>query len=123
MRIGKVIGTVTPGQLHPSLVGAQLKIVVPFTLQDLTCDTRSDHDADVSMTNRERIHRCSPGSSGTELVVYDELSAGIGEWIAFSEGAEASMAFYPNNKSIDAYAAAILDSVELDKAAIDTLHL
>lgn len=125
MRIGKVIGTVTPGQLHPGLVGGQFKIVVPFTLRDLLddSDTASRADAERELTSRERLERCSPKSSGTELVVYDELSAGIGEWIAFSEGAEASMAFYPNNKSVDAYASAIFDTVELDKAAIDTLEL
>lgn len=125
MRIGKVIGTVTPGQLHPSIVGAQFKIVVPFTLRDFLDESAgvARTEENKNLTSRERLERCSPKSTGTELVVYDELSAGIGEWIAFSEGAEASMAFYPNNKCVDAYAAAIFDTVELDEAAIDTLEL
>ncbi|MDO5581055.1 MAG: EutN/CcmL family microcompartment protein [Planctomycetia bacterium] len=104
MRIGKVVGTVTLGTIHPSLIGGQLKIVVPFTFHDLAF--KGDSAA-------------HSGKRATELVVYDELSAGIGEWIALSEGAEASMPFYPNNKPIDAYAAAILDTVELDQEMMD----
>ncbi len=114
MRIGKVIGTVTPGTLHPSLVGGQLKIVVPFTFNDLIS---SNEEKSTEETSEKFRVRCS----GTELVVYDELSAGLGEWVAFSEGAEASMPFYPNNKPIDAYIGAILDTVEIDEQAIQRL--
>ena len=55
-----------------------------------------------------------PKNAGREIIVYDELSVGIGEWIAFSEGAEAAMPFYPEKRPVDAYAAAILDTLELD---------
>lgn len=104
MRLGKIVGTVTLGTIHSSLVGGQLKLVVPFTFDDLAA----------------REGKSIPsGKRATELVVYDELSAGIGEWIALSEGAEASMPFYPNNKPIDAYAAAILDTVELDQEMLN----
>jgi ethanolamine utilization protein EutN len=48
-----------------------------------------------------------------ELVVYDELGAGIGSLIAISEGAEAAQPFRPELKPVDAYNAAILDRIEL----------
>lgn len=92
MRIGKVIGQLTLSRGHDSLTGAQWKIVVPASEADL-------------------LEGAEPTSE--DLVVYDEISAGEGQLVAFSEGAEASMPFYPNNKPIDAYAAAILDRVEI----------
>jgi len=51
--------------------------------------------------------------SGAEFVVYDELGAGEGNQIAVSEGREASMPFYPEDKVIDAYNAAILDHIDM----------
>jgi ethanolamine utilization protein EutN len=92
MRIGKVIGQLTLSRCHSALIGAQWKVVVPVTEDDLR-------------TERE--------PKTEELVVYDNLSAGEGQQIAFSEGAEASMPFFPNPKPVDAYNAAILDVIEL----------
>ena len=89
MRIGEVIGTVTLNRAHPSLAGATCKLVVPLTLDNLL--GRSDEPAE-------------------EMVVYDELGAGIGIRIAISEGREAAMPFHPEVKPIDAYNAAILGS-------------
>jgi len=48
-----------------------------------------------------------------EIVVYDELGAGLGSRIAISEGAEAAQPFRPEFKPVDAYNAAILDNIEL----------
>ena len=92
MRIGKVIGTVTLNREHPSLTGARYKLVVPLSLDNLA--GRSEPAAD-------------------ELAVYDDLGAGIGHLIAISEGAEAAQPFYPQTKPIDAYSAAILDTVNI----------
>lgn len=122
MRIGKVIGTVTPGKIHPVLRSGQLKIVVPLTFNDLVGDepvyVKNDYTAStVEHSFQEKVLK----SRGTELVVYDELSAGVGEWIAFSEGAEAAMPFYPDMKPIDAYAAAIIDSLEINQDAVQEL--
>jgi microcompartment protein CcmK/EutM len=44
-------------------------------------------------------------------VVYDDLGAGPGSRIAFSEGGEAAQPFYPLDKPVDAYNAAILDTI------------
>jgi len=95
MRIGKVIGNVTLSRAHDSVTGTQWKLVVPMNLDDL-------HNLDTEPTSEE-------------LVVYDVLSAGIGEWIAFSEGAEAAMPFYPDLKPVDAYNAAIIDELTLEE--------
>ncbi len=101
MRIGEVIGTVTLSRVHPQLAGTQWSIVTPLSLEQL-----------------------ENGKAGTseEVVLYDELNAGIGEWVSFSEGAEAAMPFYPNVKPVDAYCAAILDTVELDHKAIGKIQ-
>ena len=92
MRIGKVIGTVTLSQVHPSLAGARLKLVLPLSLDNLT--GKSNEAAE-------------------EIVVYDQLGAGIGHRIAISEGREAAMPFHPKAKPIDAYNAAILDNITI----------
>ena len=90
MRIGEVVGTVTLNRRHPSLTGARLKLVVPISWDNLA--GRSDE------------------STG-EIAVFDELGAGVGSRIAMSEGREAAMPFYPEVKPIDAYNAAILDTL------------
>ena len=93
MRIAEVIGTVTLNRWHPSLTGARFKLVVPLSLADLTGQ---------------------PGKPAEEIAVYDELGAGVGNRIAISEGREAAQPFYPDVKPIDAYNAAILDTVTVE---------
>jgi len=90
MRIGDVIGTVTLNRAHPSLTGAIFKLVTPVSWENLA--DRWD----------ERLE---------EIAVYDELGAGLGSRIAISEGREAAMPFHPEIKPIDAYNAAILDTL------------
>ena len=91
MRIGDVIGTVTLNRAHPSLLGASFKLVAPLSWDNLA--GRWD----------ERLE---------EIAVYDELGAGLGSRIAISEGREAAMPFHPEVKPIDAYNAAILDTLD-----------
>lgn len=92
MRIGEVIGTVTLSRWHPSLSGLRLKVVVPLSLADLQGEGNPPAE---------------------ELVMYDELGAGVGHRVAISESREAAMPFHPEVKPIDAYCAAILDTVTL----------
>lgn len=94
MRIGKVIGTVTLNRSHPSLASASLRLAAPLTLDELS--SRSEPAAE-------------------EMVVYDELGAGQGSVIAISEGGEAAQPFNPEMKPVDAYNAAILDSVDVSQ--------
>lgn len=98
MRIAHVIGTVTLNRWHPSMAGARFKLAVPLTWDNLL--ERSDQPAE-------------------ELVVYDELGAGVGSQIALSEGREAAVPFYPDVKPVDTYNAAILDTLHVDRDAID----
>jgi microcompartment protein CcmK/EutM len=49
------------------------------------------------------------------VVVWDELGAGIGDRVALALGTEAAQPFRPELKPVDAYNAAILDRIDLDK--------
>ena len=97
MRIAKIIGKVVLCRSHPSFDGANLKLAVPFTLDNL--DGTSGEEADT-------------------LVVWDELGTNAETIIGLAEGPEAAQPFRPEMKPVDAYAAAILDTVNLHKRTI-----
>lgn len=137
MRIGQVVGKVVLSRVHPSIVGAQFKIVAPLTFSDLAepdpleaAQTVGDDESargldDVgrvaAATNRLTNHAI-PRQRGNEIVVYDDCSAAIGEWLAFSEGAEAAAAFGPENPHpVDAFGGAIIDNVEIDAQVVAEL--
>jgi ethanolamine utilization protein EutN len=96
MRIALVLGTVTLSQWHPSLTGAAWRVCVPL--------------------DREALQSLRPGGE-EPFVTLDELGAGPGSLIAVSEGAEASAPFHPEVKPIDAYNAAILDTIQIGESA------
>lgn len=89
MRIAEVIGSVTLNRAHPSLVGGRFLIAVPFSLKAL----------------RQNV------ADGEDLVIYDELGAGVGCRVGISEGVEAAVPFFPKKKPVDAYCACILDHI------------
>jgi ethanolamine utilization protein EutN len=93
MRIGEVWGRVTLSRVHPSLKRGKLLIVRPLPLGALQASTPK---------------------RGEELVVFDELGAGAGSLIGFSEGREAANPFQPDKVPVDAYAACILDHIHID---------
>ena len=101
MRIAKVVGTVTLNRCHPSFHGARLRLVVPLSLADLRGE------------RQPQAEEFQPQAE--EMVAWDDQSAGIGNLIAMSEGAEAAQPFRPDLKPVDAYASAVLDQVEIDK--------
>ncbi|HZV06768.1 MAG TPA: EutN/CcmL family microcompartment protein [Gemmataceae bacterium] len=90
MRIAEVIGNITLSRVHPSMMGARWIIGVPYSLSALRDDGPPD---------------------GEEVVIYDNLGAGVGARIGFSEGGEAAAPFQPEKKPVDAYCACLLDSV------------
>ncbi|HZZ45135.1 MAG TPA: EutN/CcmL family microcompartment protein [Tepidisphaeraceae bacterium] len=93
MRIGKVVGRVTLCETYDTLVGGRFMLV---EVQDR-----------FSLANQ-------PRKSAETLVVYDNLGAGLGDLIAFTESREACMPFYPEKiVPLDAYNAAILDRVDI----------
>ena len=100
MRIARVIGTVTLSRVHPGLSGGRLKIVVPQSLANLAGAKADDAEP---------------------LVAWDDLGAGVGSMIALSEGGEAAAAFYPEEKPVDAYSAAILDDIEINQSQVRKL--
>jgi ethanolamine utilization protein EutN len=87
MRIAEVIGTVTLSRCHPSVTGFRWIIGVPFSLKGLQANQ----------------------ADGESLVIYDDLGAGIGSRIGFSEGGEAAQPFQPQKRPVDAYCACLLD--------------
>ena len=91
MRIGRVIGKLTLAKSEPSLVGGRYLVAVPLSLECL---------------------KSGGESSSEELIVYDDLGASSGQLIVLSESAEAAAPFHPNQKPVDAYCAAILDTME-----------
>ena len=93
MRIAKIVGTVTLNRCHPSFNGARLRLAVPLSLAELKGEREPQAD---------------------EMVCWDDNGAGVGSLVAISEGAEASQPFRPEMKPVDAYAAAILDDVDLN---------
>ena len=90
MRIGKVVGRVTLNRAYKTLAGGRFLIVEVqdrFSLAD------------------------KPRRTSETVVCYDNLGAGVGETIAFTESREACMPFYPEKiVPLDAYNAAILDA-------------
>jgi len=89
MRIAEVIGTVTLSRAHPALVGARFLLGVPFSLDALKAGK----------------------PDGEDLVIYDDMGAGIGSRIGFSESGEAAAPFLPDRKPVDAYCACLLDQI------------
>lgn len=94
MRLGITIGTVTLVEPHPTIRGGVLRLVVPLAAADLE---RGDGPAE-------------------PLVARDDLGAGDGQLVAFSEGGEAAQPFRPLDKPIDAYVAALIDRLDIPTA-------
>jgi ethanolamine utilization protein EutN len=94
MRICKVLGSATLSRAHPTLAELKLLVATPCSLADLQSGSQT---------------------GGEELVVVDELGAGVGSTIGVSEGREAAMPFHPQRKPVDAYCACILDRIHVDQ--------
>lgn len=93
MRIGRVIGRITLCGTYPTLVGGRFLLV--------------------EVQDRFALAGHKPKTNET-LVCYDNLGAGEGDLIAFTESREACMPFYPEKiVPLDAYNAAILDRVDI----------
>src|SRR3984957_8458852 len=94
MRIGKVVGRGTLSPIYETLVGGRFLIV---EVQDR-----------FSLAGK-------PRKTSEYLVTYDNLGAGDGEMIAFTESRAACQPLLPGKRvPLDAYNAAILDHVVVD---------
>jgi microcompartment protein CcmK/EutM len=92
MRIADVIGTITLNRQHPSLNGRQFKLATPLSWDNL------------AGRFEERLD---------DIVVLDELGAGVGSRIGVSEGREAAVPF-SDPIPLDAYNAAIIDKLDYE---------
>ena len=92
MRLGHVIGRITLSQQDPAYHGGRFLLVQPFC---------RDQYRGAGMT---------PLAPGSTLVMYDQLGAGVGHVVGFTEGAEATAPF-PEPTPVDAYCAAIIDQI------------
>jgi ethanolamine utilization protein EutN len=92
MRLGHVIGRVTLSQQDPAYKGGRFLLVQPFSKEQF---------AGAPML---------PLAKGSSVVVYDNLGAGVGHVIAFTEGAEATAPF-DQPTPVDAFNAALIDQV------------
>ena len=92
MRLGHVIGRVTLSQQDPAYKGGRFLLVQPFS---------GEQFAGAPLL---------PLAKGSSLVVYDNLGAGVGHVIAFTEGAEASAPF-DQPTPVDAFNAALVDKI------------
>ena len=98
MRLARVMGNVTLNKRVGNLKPGALLLVNVLDGQALA-------------GRSETAPRATPMSEA--LVVYDELGAGVGQVIGFSEGGEATMPFRPERVPVDAYCACILDTIDL----------
>ncbi|MDB6168152.1 MAG: ethanolamine utilization protein EutN/carboxysome structural protein CcmL [Verrucomicrobia bacterium] len=91
MRLGNVIGHVTLSRQEASYRGGRFLLVQPWNAANYSGDDK-------------------PQASESTLVVYDQLGAGVGSIVGFTEGSEAAKPF-PESTPVDAYCAAIVDKV------------
>ena len=96
MRIGEVIGTLTLNRTHPSLGRAAFRLVTPLSLADLMGQS---------------------ATAGRDAGRVRRIGCGVGRRVAISEGGEAAQPFLPVDRPVDAYNAAILDSIQLGAPA------
>ena len=92
MRLGHVIGRVTLSKQDTAFKGARFLLVQPFAKEQF------------------RGAPMTPLAPGLSLVVYDNLGAGLGNVVGFTEGAEATAPF-DEPTPVDAFNAAIIDEV------------
>ena len=90
MRLGHVIGRVTLSKQDPAYHGGRFLLVQPLAKEQL------------------RGAPMTPLAPGNSLVVYDNLGAGLGHIIGFTEGSEAAAPF-EQPTPVDAFNAAIVD--------------
>ena len=92
MRLGTVIGRVTLSQQEPVYSGGRLLIVQPLSKEQFGGAP------------------AQPLAKGSSVVVIDQLGAGQGSIVGFTEGAEASQPF-AGPAPVDAYCACIIDQI------------
>ncbi len=119
MRLGTVIGRVTLTQKEPVYTGGRLLIVQPLSREQFaeaahqkieTARAANDSIATPPTSRSDRDSVKLPLAKGFSVVVFDQLGAGEGSIVGFTEGAEASQPF-EGDAPVDAYLACIIDQI------------
>ena len=97
MRLGTVIGRITLSQKEPLYEGASLLIVQPLSKAQFAGGPTTT----------------VPLAKGSSVIVFDQLGAGQGSIIGFTEGAEATQPF-TGPAPVDAYNACIVERINYD---------
>jgi microcompartment protein CcmK/EutM len=100
MRLGTVIGRVTLTHQEPVYEGSRLLIVQPLSKEQFARPELS----------RGAGAPTQPLAKGSSVVVIDQLGAGLGSIIGFTEGAEATQPF-DGPAPVDAYSACLVDQI------------
>jgi ethanolamine utilization protein EutN len=66
----------------------------------------------VEPVTAESLAKQNGSGGGKALIVADHLGPGIGQMIAFTEGAEASNPYWPKQVPVDAYCALIVNTLD-----------
>ena len=98
MRLARVHGQVTLNKRAPELKPGALLICEAMDAPGLK-DTAGFQTREKPMPE--------------SLVVFDRFGAGVGDLIAFTEGGEAAQPFRPEKVPVDAYCAAIIDTIHV----------
>jgi len=88
MQLGRVVGDIVATRKDEQLVGLKLLLVQPIT------------------PDRQ--------PAGRTLVAADAIGAGVGEFVFFVRGKEASFPYYPVEAPVDAGIVGIVDRWDLD---------
>ncbi len=95
MRLGIVRGHLTLTPAVESYRGKRLVVIEPVTMENL---------------------RAKNGKGGGKaLIAVDELGAGEGQMVAFTEGREAANPFWPGAVPVDAYCSLIVDTIDVSQ--------
>ena len=66
----------------------------------------------VEPVSAENLAKNDGSGGGKALIVADDLGPGLGQMIAFTEGAEASNPYWPKQVPVDAYCALIVNTLD-----------
>ncbi len=96
MFLGKVIGNVVATQKHQAFQGMKLLVVQPHVAQQ-----------------RQLV------PSGSTVVAVDSVSAGLGEFVLFTQGSSARLAAQTKDCPVDAVIVGIVDRVEIEGTQVE----
>lgn len=105
MRLGTVIGRVTMTLQEPIYKGGRVLLVQPLTREQFAELSAGNATSPLGASTLPKLTKTNA------LLAYDQLGAGIGHIVGFSEGAEAAAPFTAD-APVDAYIACIVDQID-----------